>query len=339
MNRMKKRVKVAVTGVGGGVGQSIIKALQKTEYVPIGIDSEVLGTGLYMTPKSYLGLYADNPKYIDRLVEICKKEDCQALFPGTDAELASLAVSRDRFISEGIIPVVSSEQIIEIADDKLKTAEFLKRNKFPYIKTCRLVNYNSRSGLSFPLILKPQKGGRRSVGVFTAYNSKEIREYKSKVDLNNYIVQEQVSGDEYTCGTVSFDNGCVGVILMKRILRCGDTYKAFVVENRKLSDYIRKVVNVLRPFGALNVQFRLRSGVPYIFEFNARCSGTTAARALAGFNEPKMICDFLFKNESHPKFRIKRIAVFRYWNELVVGDKSIKDIERRGFTKNKMISI
>ena len=58
---------VAVTGVGGGVGQSIIKALQNTVYNVIGIDGEVLGTGLYTTKKSYLGFYANHPKFIDRI--------------------------------------------------------------------------------------------------------------------------------------------------------------------------------------------------------------------------------------------------------------------------------
>ena len=44
-----------------------VKALQNTNYKIIGINSEVLGTGLYATPKSYLGFYANDKKFIDRL--------------------------------------------------------------------------------------------------------------------------------------------------------------------------------------------------------------------------------------------------------------------------------
>ena len=62
---------VAVTAVGGAVGQSIIKALQNTEYSVVGINSEVLGAGLYATRKSYIGLNANDPQFIDRLIEIC----------------------------------------------------------------------------------------------------------------------------------------------------------------------------------------------------------------------------------------------------------------------------
>jgi carbamoyl-phosphate synthase large subunit len=62
---------VAVTVVGGIVGQSIIKALQNTDYSVVGINSEVLGAGLYATRKSYIGLNANDPQFIDRLIEIC----------------------------------------------------------------------------------------------------------------------------------------------------------------------------------------------------------------------------------------------------------------------------
>jgi carbamoyl-phosphate synthase large subunit len=52
---------VAVTAVGGGIGQSIIKALHNTDYFAVGVNSEVLGAGLYATRKSYIGLNANDP--------------------------------------------------------------------------------------------------------------------------------------------------------------------------------------------------------------------------------------------------------------------------------------
>ena len=90
---MSKRIKIAVTGVGGGVGQSIIKSLGKTDYQIIGMDADLLGTGLYATPSSYLIPYANSPEYIPQLLKICKKEKCKLLFPGLDAELKILSFS------------------------------------------------------------------------------------------------------------------------------------------------------------------------------------------------------------------------------------------------------
>ena len=328
---------VAVTGVGGGVGQSIVKALQNTKYNVIGIDGEVLGTGLYAAKKSYLGFYANHPKFIDRIIEICKKEKCKTVFPGLDVELILLSNNIEKLKANDIIPIVSDSKVIKIADDKLKTTKFLRSNDFPYIKTYCLKDYSFE--LDFPVVLKPQKGGAHSIGNFVAKNKKEFNKYILGIDINNYMVQEYIQGDEYTCGTVSFENGCIGSIIMRRQLRAGDTYKAFTVKDKELSNFVKNVINVLKPFGACNVQLRVRNNIPYIFEINARCSGTTASRSLAGFNEPKMICDYIFTGIDNPHFEIKEIVILRYWKELVIEYDMIKKMKSNGFIHNKRMEL
>ena len=58
---------VAVTAVGGVIGQGIIKALQNTEYSVVGINSEVLGAGLYAAKKSYIGLNAKKTMFLTQI--------------------------------------------------------------------------------------------------------------------------------------------------------------------------------------------------------------------------------------------------------------------------------
>ncbi len=325
-------MRVAVTAVGGVIGQSIIKALQNTEYSVIGINSEVLGAGLYATKKSYIGKNAEDPQFIDRLIEICSDANCEIVFSGLDAELIHLSMNKNRLEKNGVFPVVSNPEVVELCDDKLKTIEFLKSNHFPAPETFSLRNYSFE--LDFPIILKPRTGGQASQGLFLAKNLKDFETFVGSVDLDNYVVQEFIEGDEYTCGTVSFGNQSVGTILMKRELRFGNTYKAFVVQDEKLANFVKNVVDVLKPFGPCNVQLRLRQGSPYIFEFNARCSGTTAMRALAGFNEPKMICDYVSKGIQNPLFKIKEVAILRYWKEVVVDYTKIRKMATDGYIEN-----
>lgn len=324
---------VAVTGVGGGVGQSIIKALQDTEYEVVGIDGEVLGTGLYVTRKSYVGYYASDPRFVERTIDICKDANCGILFPGLDAELIPLSRKKDELKRNGVLPVVSDAGVVEIADDKLETSRFLRSNGFPSVATYSLADYSHE--LDYPVFLKPKKGGARSVGTSVIKNRAEYERQIVGLDPKKYVVQEYVEGDEFTCGTVSFEKGCIGAIVMKRQLRDGDTYKAFVVKDQKLSDYVKSVVKVLKPFGPCNVQLRVRDEIPFIFEFNARCSGTTAGRALAGFNEPLMMCDYVAKGTDSPKFEIKEIAILRYWNELTVEYSAINQLRDKWMMRHK----
>ena len=65
---------IAITGVGGGVGQSILKSLTNTDYNLIALDGELLGAGLYTTETAYLIPYANDSNYINKLLEICKNE-------------------------------------------------------------------------------------------------------------------------------------------------------------------------------------------------------------------------------------------------------------------------
>lgn len=316
-------MKVAVTGVGGGVGQSIIKSLKNSTHELVGIDGEVLATGLYCVPSGYVGLYANNSRFISSIKKICEKENCQVLFPGLDIELPFLAAEKDKLEKNNQLKVVvSSPEVIGIADDKLQTFNFLEKNGFPALETYNLPDYNGE--IDFPVVIKPRTGGARSVGKYVVKDAFQLEEIQQKVESDNYVVQSYAPGDEYTCGSVSFEDGCIGTIIMKRQLRCGDTYKAFVQNDEKLDEFLKEVIDVLRPYGPCNVQLRIQDGIPYIFEFNARCSGTTASRSLAGFNEPLMVCDYL--EGKNPTFDIQEVVILRYWNELMIDYESVENM-------------
>src|SRR4051794_8301707 len=122
---------ILITGVGGGVGQSILKCLQGTGYRLVGVDGEALATGLYAVDQAYTIPYASQPGFVDRLLEMARAEGCVLLFPGLDAELPYLARSADRFASIGTRVVISDPEVIKISDDKLATARFLDRHGFP----------------------------------------------------------------------------------------------------------------------------------------------------------------------------------------------------------------
>ena len=91
-------MKIAVTGVGGGVGQSILKSLKETDYQVIPLDADPLAAGLYYGKEiGHVIPYAKEERFISQLLDICKKEKISLLFPGMDAELMKLSVNREKF--------------------------------------------------------------------------------------------------------------------------------------------------------------------------------------------------------------------------------------------------
>lgn len=329
---MIKNYKIAVTGVGGGVGQSIIKALYQTGYGIVGMDADCLATGLYGVPNSYKIPKASDPIFIDDLLKLCQQNECKVLFPGLDTELLVLSQNREKFKKIGTTVIVSSPDVIQVSDNKLLTFELLSSNKIAVPVTYKLSDFLKNKALvKFPVVIKPMIGGSRSIGVEISEDGESLDWLISKKGFQSdrYVVQEKLEGDEYTCGTINLNNDCKGVIVMRRILRDGDTYKCFTVKDQKIEDTVYKVMSVLKPFGACNVQLRVHNGTPTVFEVNARCSGTTGARAMAGFNEPKMIADYLLYG-TPPKYNIRIVSILRYWKELVVENDDIKQIEMTG---------
>ena len=105
------------------------------------------------------------------------------------------------------------------------------------------------------------------------------------------VVQQHVghADAEYTAGVIAFNGVVDAAIVMRRDLRDGNTYRAFVEPDKGLAEAVIAMGSALRPHGPANFQFRLdAAGVPRVFEINARFSGTTPLRALAGFNEVEM---------------------------------------------------
>lgn len=328
---MSESIKIAVTGVGGGVGQSVIKSLYKSPYSLVGLDGESLGTGAFAVPQSYRIPYANSEDFIDALLAICEKEECRLIFPGLDAELRPLSLARDRFAAIGTTVVVSDPEVIEISDNKLVTYEKLTSYGIAVPVTMNLAIFIEKPvPVQFPLILKQQVGGARSKNVFIIRSADDLSQFLDRKDISftDYVLQEYIEGDEYTCGSVNVGGECKGVIVMRRILRDGDTYKCFVEFNSRIEDEVRKVLTAIQPFGACNVQLRVKDGQPYIFEINARCSGTTASRTLCGFNEPLMVADYLLHGKE-PIYNIKKMNILRYWNEMAIGDDLVD-----AFTKN-----
>lgn len=324
---------ILVTGTGGGAGQSILKSLQHTQERVIAADGEPLATGLYSTGKGYIIPYAASPDFVPRLLEICSREEVQILFPGLDAELPVLSRHRHVFAASGVTVVVSDEDVIQICDDKLLTARFLKQHGFPAPQTWVLSQLQP-ADFTVPLVIKPKSGGARSIGVRLIKTSSELAKALSELDGNKYVAQEFIEGPEFSCGSVTLNGQCIGAITARRTLRDGDTYKAFIERNETLETFIMQVGHALQAFGPCNFQLRIRDQVPYIFEFNGRCSGTTYCRALAGFNEPKMIIDFLLRNEQ-PSFSIRPVTILRYWKELLVENESIETCETLGHINSR----
>jgi carbamoyl-phosphate synthase large subunit len=322
-----KTLNVLVTGAGGPLGQSIMKAIRQANLSCrlVATDRHPLSVGFQWSERHYVLPSAEEAEYLPRLRAICQAEKVDAILIGSEGEMHVLAENQEAFEGgTGTKIVVSPQEVLEISADKWKTVNFLASNELDYPHSAipeqadQLEQLLSDHG--FPLIVKPRRGSG-SRGMFKVHNRRELN--GALVLVNQPIVQEYLEPDEeeYTIAVfMGRDGRAQGAIVMWRELAAGLTYRARVVENDLVADAAAAVANALGPLGPCNVQLRLTERGPVTFEINARFSSTTSMIANFGYNEVEMAlrCYVLSENITPPKTR-SGIAL-RYWEEFYLPD-------------------
>ena len=106
--------------------------------------------------------------YIDRVLDICRSNDVAAIICLNDLELPILAANSERFAAEGILPIVSPTEIIDICFDKYRTARYVESlglsTPATYINLAEAKEALAAGRLAFPLVLKP-RWGSGSIGI------------------------------------------------------------------------------------------------------------------------------------------------------------------------------
>lgn len=328
-------MKIVVTGAGAVLGQGIIKSL-KSASLPIRIialDPNALSAGLHWTDEARLIPMATDPDYVSRIEAILDEVRPDAVLVGTDVELALFAQKRAEWEARFNTHIlVSPANVIEIADDKFQTAQFLEANGLSNPRSVRAEDSAALEQLiesiGFPLIVKPRRGAR-AVGVSKVHNRTELDEaLRGRSDL---VVQQMAGEDdqEYTAGVLFFDNEVQASIVLRRDLRDGNTYRAYSGEFPEYEKYVHDLAHALKPYGPTNFQFRVdQHGVPRLFEINARFSGTTPMRTLFGFNEVELCLRKLILGEDIAPPTIRHGTVIRFLEEQFLDHSEIAAVGR-----------
>lgn len=314
-------MKVLVTGAGALLGQGILRSLLDSTLEPelVAVDPSPLSAGLYWVERRHLVPMARDPRYLEVFESILAAERPDAVLVGTDVELGLLAAHRAELEQRwSTRVVVSSPRVVGIADDKYLTWQFLTDHGFPAPDSCLPGGEEALiARVGFPLVVKPRVGAR-AIGMSVVHDRAQLAHALTLA--KDPVIQECVGtdADEYTAGTLTFDGRCDASIVMRRDLRDGNTYRAWVEAFPELNAEVRRLAEALGAFGPANFQFRLDDGRVKVFEINGRFSGTTPLRRHAGFNEVEMVLRKVLLGEPVVQPAVEPMTLLRHWTETVV---------------------
>lgn len=282
---------ILVTGVGGDIGQGVLKCLKDTKYnlKIIGTDMDPYAAGRIYVEKFFHSPGAwENETYLDFIKKLIEEENVQYILPTTETEIEVYNVCRDYFEAKNIKLFINNPFIIETFLDKYETVNFLKNNGLPYPRTYILETYNNE--LSFPLLLKLRKGWGGK-GAVVIKDAEELIFFKKRT--NNAIIQEIVGtpDDEYTVGVFSTGSK-VYSIAFKRFLGYGSLTKvAKLVEDVAIKNLAETIAKTSFLEGSLNIQLRKTDKGYVPLEVNPRFSSTVYFRHCFGFQDVKWWID------------------------------------------------
>ena len=328
-------IRMLLLGVGGNVSQGILTALRHSN-----LNCKIIGAcvspeslGLFFCDKAYISPYANDPKFIDWVGEVCRKENIDIVLSGVEENLVALESKRPELKKLGIPFFNTPLHLLEVGNDKLSTCSWLKENGLNYPKFADASDPDQVKELvlavGYPILAKPAKG-KGSAGIFVINNDEQLLSAPQK----GYVYQELIGtpDTEYTVGCYNDRYGELkGLIIMQRWLKHGTTFKAEIVHNEAIKDECERICKLFKAVGPLNIQLRMHEGKPVCFELNVRFSGTTPIRAHWGFNDVEaFIREYLFDEEVSFS-PAKEGIVYRYYNEAYVNPDMIRELGHKGF--------
>lgn len=323
---MAAAVRVLVTGVGGDLGQALVKSLRLNDTVAcVGCDRDATGAGAPFVEAFRAVPSADHPGFVAAIEGVCRELRVDAVVPGSEPEMYALAGLGDPLRLPGGVPVVCQPAAwMRTYGDKLTCMDALqgRLELAPYAegRDARAVATLVRTA-GFPLVVKP----RRSSG------SRNVRRVENETELQQALASitqpfvqawlEPVDA-EFSVGVFAGRAFTAAAIFRRRLGPSGCSWYAETSTDAEVTEYALRFAACARLQGSANLQVRRTAVGVRLLEVNPRFSSLAAARAACGFPDVAWAVETaLGRGPVDPPGPLRPLRFQRFYHELLdVGD-------------------
>lgn len=257
----------------------------------IATDMSPNAPALYEADAFYLVPGITEPGYIDRVLEICRKEQIQGVFSLIDPELSLLAEHEQSFRQIGTTVIGSSYELCERTLDKWQMYLWLKEHGYAcagsYVDKEAFYRDVEKGKISYPVFVKPVRGSA-SIAITRAEDRETVEFLFSHGE--GLLIQEYLRGQEIgvDCYIDMISGETVSVFTKKKlVMRAGETDKGISFQDPVLFELIERFVKESGFRGQIDIDIFECDGVYYISEVNPRFGGGYPHAYEAGVNHMK----------------------------------------------------
>lgn len=298
------------------------------------VDSSAHAPSLQDTDQAFIIPSIEHPDYVDSLVSICQDHQVRLLMPVHDLELPILAKARDRFLSIGTIPLVSSPEIVEACFDKWQYQQLLASYGLiapqTYLSIQEAEEAIAHGSLNFPLLLKP-RWGTTSLEIQTVADVEEleltyrlIQKRLATSSLAQFniadperciLIQEKLHGREYGLDIINnLEGQYVGCLVREKLrMLSGQTDRAIAVVSESLEKLGAAIGENLHHIGSLDCDVIITDQGCYVIDLNPRIGGGYPFSHCAGANLPAVLMAWATGKPHNPQWlEIQPTLISRY---------------------------
>lgn len=274
----------------------LLKDFRKT----LGDDSKIVVTdnspvapAMAFADRAYLVPLIHDPAYIPMILDICKKEDIKAVTTLIDPEIMLLAKHRKEFEELGVILLTPYEETAKLCFDKYEMYRFLTEHQINTVKTYgTYAEFEAayRNGeIAMPVFVKPRTGSG-SVGarkIDTIELLKQVTDQDASLIIQELMTGKDLDADVYV-DVVSHQP--VAIFSKKKLsTTIGGANKTISFKDPELFSFVKKIIEVMRFNGPLDMDFFYQDGKYFLSEINPRFGGAYLHAYGAGVDFVKLI--------------------------------------------------
>lgn len=272
----------------------------------VATDNSPYAPAVYLADKSYLVPKIDEPEYIEKILDICCKENIQAVTTFIDPEIEILAKNREKFRKIGVEVLSPYIETAALCFDKYEMFKFLRANGIDTVNTYGTIEdfktALKNGEISFPVFVKPRTGSG-SVGARKVLDMNEL-ETLVRNDPS-LIIQELMTGIDLDADVYidTISHKAVSAFSKKKIeTKIGGASKTISFKDQRLFEFIKEIVSKFKFNGPVDMDFFYRDGKYYLSEINPRFGGAYLHAYGSGVDFIKLIANNVNGIENRPIF-------------------------------------
>lgn len=308
---------VIVTGIGGVVGQGILRNVRAMglDIQVIGVNVDRVSAGNHLCDQVHEVPYAYDEGYVEAMQKVEHEHGAGLILPSTDYEAYYLALHQSAFRSK---IAVSPAETVAFCLDKFVNFQRFSEAGVRFAASCLPSAYRDQFART---VVKPREG-RGSRNIHVDPPSPE------RFD-DSYVIQEYLDGPELTTTFYVCQDGSLhGFITLQRQLELGNTSRCEVVDayDAELGELLKHMLGAFPFRGSCNVQSRVTPDGVVPFEINCRISGTNSVRSQFGFPDVAYAVRELLLDEPLPPARITKGSALRIMMDVIYPGRTLADI-------------